>query len=113
MTRRIKKPLEELRKGLVQVYGDGLKAVYLYSSYARGDYHQGSDVDIMILLNDYNNYGNELKRIGKLVFYWINNARNTREAEMNMVALLIGPRLEMRHACSEAKGQLLFTKIVA
>jgi predicted nucleotidyltransferase len=33
------------------VLGDKLKEVILYGSYARGDYHDWSDVDIMFLLN--------------------------------------------------------------
>ena len=37
MSDDIKKILRELKKGLVEIYGDQLKAVYLYGSYARGD----------------------------------------------------------------------------
>ncbi|MDQ3005744.1 MAG: nucleotidyltransferase domain-containing protein [Chloroflexota bacterium] len=59
---RIRKLMEELKEGLVRIYGDKLKAVYLYGSYARGDYRQGSDVDVMILLRDYKNYWKELQR---------------------------------------------------
>ena len=54
--------MKELKQGLVQVYGDKLKAVYLYGSYARGDYRQGSDVDVMILLKDYRDYWKEYMR---------------------------------------------------
>jgi predicted nucleotidyltransferase len=59
---RIRKLMKELKAGLVRIYGDRLKAVYLYGSYARGDYRQGSDVDVMILLSDYKNYWEELRR---------------------------------------------------
>ena len=59
---RIRKLMKELKEGLVRIYGDQLKAVYLYGSYARGDYRQGSDVDVMILLKDYKNYWKELFR---------------------------------------------------
>ncbi|MCM1388320.1 MAG: nucleotidyltransferase domain-containing protein [Bacillus sp. (in: Bacteria)] len=34
-----------------EIYGLHLKAVILYGSYARGDYREDSDIDIMILLN--------------------------------------------------------------
>ncbi|MBV6402204.1 MAG: hypothetical protein CNIPEHKO_02510 [Anaerolineales bacterium] len=54
--------MKELKEGLVQIYGDKLKAVYLYGSYARGDYREGSDVDVMILLKDYSNYWKEYMR---------------------------------------------------
>jgi len=59
---RIRELMKELKEGLVQIYGDKLKAVYLYGSYARGDYRQGSDVDVMILLKSYRNYWEELYR---------------------------------------------------
>lgn len=64
---RIKKLMRELKEGLVRIYGDQLKAVYLYGSYARGDYHAGSDVDVMILLSGYKNYWDELKRTSELI----------------------------------------------
>ncbi len=59
--------IKELKEGLVRIYGDKLKAVYLYGSYARGDYHQGSDVDVMILLKSYKDYWDELKRTSHLI----------------------------------------------
>lgn len=59
---RIRKLMKELKEGLSRIYGDRLQAVYLYGSYARGDYRQGSDVDVMILLKDYKNYWRELRR---------------------------------------------------
>ena len=58
--------MKELKEGLVHIYGDRLKGVYLYGSYARGDYREGSDVDVMILLKDYRNYWNEQKKISQL-----------------------------------------------
>lgn len=36
---------------LKNIYGKYLQSVILYGSYARGDYTEDSDVDIMILLN--------------------------------------------------------------
>jgi predicted nucleotidyltransferase len=38
---------EQLREAL----GDTLNSVILFGSYARGDYEEGSDVDVMVLLN--------------------------------------------------------------
>lgn len=34
-----------------EIYGRELKAVILYGSYARGDYTESSDIDIMILVD--------------------------------------------------------------
>ena len=47
MERRLKQYTEEIAK----IYGKHLKSVILYGSYARGDYTEDSDIDIMILLD--------------------------------------------------------------
>ena len=64
---RIRKLMKELKEGLTHIYGDQLKAIYLYGSYARGDYRQGSDVDVMILLKDYRNYWDEIERSSEII----------------------------------------------
>jgi uncharacterized protein len=33
-------------------YGDRLSKIILYGSYARGDFHEESDIDFLVLLND-------------------------------------------------------------
>lgn len=43
--------LKEYTGKIHQIYGRALEAVILYGSYARGDYTEDSDVDIMILVN--------------------------------------------------------------
>jgi len=50
---------------LKEIFGEKLSKIILYGSYARGDYHVTSDVDIMILvtLSD-----EEIKRIENQVF---------------------------------------------
>ncbi|MBM4275342.1 MAG: nucleotidyltransferase domain-containing protein [Deltaproteobacteria bacterium] len=40
--------LDELRKYLIELYGEKLEGIYLYGSYARGDYRADSDVDVLI-----------------------------------------------------------------
>ena len=42
--------MKELKAALVRIYGDKLKGVYLYGSYARGDYDADSDVDLLVTL---------------------------------------------------------------
>ena len=41
--------IQEFIKGTQEILGDRLKQIILYGSYARGDFNEGSDVDIMIL----------------------------------------------------------------
>lgn len=42
--------LTELKAALVELHGDRLRGVYLFGSYARGDFHEDSDVDVLIVL---------------------------------------------------------------
>lgn len=44
--------LSELKVRLRKIYGNKLKRVILYGSYARGDFTEGSDIDVMIILDD-------------------------------------------------------------
>ena len=47
----IKTILQKLKEGLQKIYGDQLKAVILFGSYARGDAHPpDSDIDVMIVM---------------------------------------------------------------
>ena len=51
MTDRIKSILRDYANDIINIYGDHLKAVILYGSYARGDFNEDSDIDIMILVD--------------------------------------------------------------
>lgn len=59
--------MKELKEGLVLIYEDRLKDLYLYGSYARGVAQPDSDIDVMIVLNNYESYGQEIDRTGELV----------------------------------------------
>lgn len=63
----VKRLLTKLKDGLTKLYGDRLKAVYLFGSYARGDYDESSDLDVMIVLESYKSYWEELVRSVELV----------------------------------------------
>lgn len=68
MTTREKtsKLLAEFKRELARIYGDRLKGVYLYGSQARGEATPQSDVDIIIVLDDWTRYFIELKRTGAI-----------------------------------------------
>jgi len=59
--------MAELKAGLSQLYRDQLKGVYLYGSYARGEQDAESDVDVLIVLQQVDQYGAEVDRTGRLV----------------------------------------------
>jgi len=40
---------DELSRSAKHIFGDKLRKIILYGSYARGDYNQHSDMDIMVL----------------------------------------------------------------
>lgn len=53
MPDKIDRILEQFILGISNLVGERLKKVILYGSYARGDYNQNSDIDVMIL-TDFN-----------------------------------------------------------
>jgi uncharacterized protein len=58
--------LKELKHSLVVLYGERLSDVYLYGSYARGEQDDQSDLDVMIVLDDYERYGEEIDTTSEL-----------------------------------------------
>lgn len=43
--------LERLARGLEPIFGERYRGLVLYGSYARGDADEGSDVDVLLLLD--------------------------------------------------------------
>jgi len=56
--RKVPEPIKELTEEFVsriaEFYGDRLDKVILFGSYARGDFHEDSDIDYMVVLKDDN-----------------------------------------------------------
>jgi len=59
----ISRALAELKEGQTALYGERLKGIYLFGSYSRGDFTEGSDVDIAVLLSGEVRVGEEIDRI--------------------------------------------------
>ena len=52
----------ELKAALSELYGERLRGVYLFGSYARGDFSKDSDVDVLIILSGPIGPGEEIDR---------------------------------------------------
>jgi predicted nucleotidyltransferase len=83
MPPNIQKLLRELKSELTYIYGERLKGVYLYGSYARGEQQPGSDVDVMIVLSSFKRYGDEIKRTSEL------NAKLSLEYNLSISRLFL------------------------
>jgi predicted nucleotidyltransferase len=61
MSTDIRPILKEIKKGLLQIYGDQVDRILLYGSRARGDERPDSDIDILVVLKDDFNYSEILR----------------------------------------------------
>lgn len=75
--------ISDLKTGLVRIYGKRLKGVYLFGSYARGEQDTESDVDILIVLDNFDRYGAELDRISEL------NSRTSLEYGLSVSTIFV------------------------
>jgi predicted nucleotidyltransferase len=59
--------MAEMKAGLQALYGERLKGVYLFGSYARGEADEESDVDVLVVLDRVDRYADELDRTSELI----------------------------------------------
>ncbi len=58
---------QELKGGLTELYGNRLRDLYIYGSYARGAADPSSDLDVAVVLDDFDDHWSEIKRSSALV----------------------------------------------
>ena len=63
----IKDILQELKIELQKRYGNKLRKIMLFGSYARGEYRSDSDIDIAVILDDFPHACAEIERTGDIV----------------------------------------------
>ena len=59
--------LNDLQSCLRAFYGERLNKIILYGSQARHDAEEGSDIDVLVVLNGNVNSGDEIVRTSKLI----------------------------------------------
>ena len=63
----VEQTLSELKNGLAALYGERLKGLYLFGSWARGEARPDSDLDVLIVLDSIHSYSAEVDRTSELV----------------------------------------------
>ena len=63
----VRAALRAAREALERLYGDRLVKLILFGSQARGDAHEESDVDVLLVLPDGFRHYDEIKRTGDIV----------------------------------------------
>ena len=63
---KLKELLTEFKTGLQTLYGARLKGIYLFGSYARGEQKDESDVDMLVILDNFESYYAEVRRTGQI-----------------------------------------------
>lgn len=58
--------VREVRDRLHILYGESLQQLVLYGSHARGEAQPGSDVDLLVVLDDFQDAEDELRRMAPI-----------------------------------------------
>lgn len=66
MNTKVRSILGELNRRLATLYGERLRGVYLFGSYARNEANEESDVDVLIVLDRLDNYSGEIDKTSEL-----------------------------------------------
>lgn len=67
MSKNIQALLRELKTALSHIYGKNLSGIYLYGSYARNEEKAESDLDVAIVLKDFQDYWREIQRTSHII----------------------------------------------
>ena len=59
--------MQEMKEALSLIYGDNLRGLYLYGSRARQEGVPESDVDVLIVLKNFEDYWEEIQRTSHII----------------------------------------------
>ena len=66
MSERVRELVAHVKSRLCDLYGERLRGVYLFGSYARGEADEESDVDILVVLDAVQRYSAEIELTSRL-----------------------------------------------
>jgi len=66
MSEEVRQSIREFRDRVCRLYEDRLRALVLYGSHARGDADEGSDVDLLLVLDNFEDADAEYARISPI-----------------------------------------------
>jgi len=58
--------VEQLRRAVAEAYGERLRGIVLYGSWARGEATEESDIDVLVVLKGPLAYDDELRRLSRI-----------------------------------------------
>ena len=67
MLRETSELLKELKEALYEVYGENLRGLYLYGSFADGKEDLESDLNLAVVLEDFDDYWVEVQRTSRII----------------------------------------------
>lgn len=67
MDNKLKKILKKFKSELIKIYDKNLDSVILFGSRARNDFIEGSDIDVLILLNNETKPIQEIRKINSII----------------------------------------------
>lgn len=65
---KIKPIIDEFKAALKKIYAENMKQTILFGSYARGNFHAESDIDILVVLENMENPYIEIDKISDIKF---------------------------------------------
>ena len=66
--KRIIQLVNQVKKHLIERYGDKIREIILYGSYARGEATKDSDIDLLVLIDDSINPSDVRRSLSDLLF---------------------------------------------
>lgn len=84
---------QDVKQALTELYGDRLDRVILYGSYARGDFHNESDVDYLVVLRD------DVVKLGTEI--WLMGGPMSDLSDKHSVVVSVKPTSLIKYQTSE------------